>query len=120
MEEDSTIILTSRPDHRPGVFLLKRHYDAVCAFILSRLREKEAIRLEDLIDGIKAISNDEKADLAWVLLHVKSDLEAKKVITVNVIKSTRTQIVNLNVVRKSWWVKDSRNRIPGEAPLSNY
>ena len=103
MGGNNTVILTIRPDHRPGVYLLKEHYDAVCSFILSRLKEKEAIRLDDLIDGIKATSIGQNTDMAWVLLHVKSDLEAKKIITITFIKPMRTQIVNLNGVKKSWW-----------------
>ena len=103
MEGNGTVVLTLRPDHKPGVYLLKEHYDAVSTFILSRLKEKEAMRLDDLIDGIKAASIGQNTDMAWVLLHVKSDLEAKKIINITFIKPMRTQIVNLNGVKKFWW-----------------
>jgi hypothetical protein len=105
--KESKIVLTWRLGNKPGVYLLKEHYDVVSTFILSKLKEREAIKLEELIDGIKEISLDRSADLAWILLQVKSDLEAKKLITVNVIGPSRQQIVNLNTAIKSWWVNGS-------------
>ena len=108
MPEESNIILTWRLGDKHGVYLMKKHYDVVSTFILSKLKEREAIKLEELIDGLKEISLDRSADLAWILLQVKSDLEAKKMITVSVIGRNRQQIVNLNTTRKSWWVNGSR------------
>jgi hypothetical protein len=98
------VILTSRPDHKPGVYLLKSHYHTISTFIVSKLKVREAIRLDELIDDVKAIYLSPHVDLIWVFLQVKSDLAAKKIITVNVVGPNRIQIVALNHVKKSWWV----------------
>lgn len=99
------VILTSRPDHKPGAYVLKSHYLAISTFILSRLQAREAMRLEELIDEVKTIQLGPGIDLIWIFLQVKSDLAAKKIITVNLIGPHRIQIVALSQVKKSWWVR---------------
>jgi len=108
---DSTqrdVILTSRPDHKPGVYLLKSHYHTISTFIVSKLKVREAMTLDELIDDVKTIYLSPHVDLIWVLLQVKSDLAAKKIISVNVVGPNRIQIVALNQVKRSWWVSRFR------------
>ena len=62
------------------------------------------MRLDELIDDVKTVYLSPHVDLIWVFLQVKSDLAAKKIITVNVVGPNRIQIVALNQVKKSWWV----------------
>ena len=108
---DSTqrdVILTSRPDHKPGVYLLKSHYHTISTFIVSKLKVREAMTLDELIDDVKTICLSPHVDLIWVLLQVKSDLAAKKIISVNMVGPNRIQIVALNQVKRSWWVSRFR------------
>ena len=64
--------------------------------------------LDELIDDVKTIYLSPHVDLIWVLLQVKSDLTAKKIISVNVVGPNRIQIVALNQVKRSWWVSRFR------------
>src|SRR5262245_28725619 len=95
----SDLILTSRPDHRPGVYLLKSHYQILSKFIVARLKAREAMRLDELIDEVKTIDLGPNVDLPWVFLQVKSDLTAKKIINVSVVGPNRVQIIAINRVK---------------------
>jgi hypothetical protein len=104
MDSTRDVILTSRPDHKPGAYLLKSHYRTISTFIVSKLKVREAMRLEELIDDVKTVYLSPHVDLIWVFLQVKSDLAAKKIISVNVVGPKRIQIIALSQVKKLWWV----------------
>ena len=88
MTSDSRIkregsIQTFRPDGKKGIRIREHVYDQLCAFILSALDSEEGLTLHELLDkGNLDLPNISDNDVAWYLLQVKLDLEARGLIKV--------------------------------------
>lgn len=97
MSEKETI-LTWRPGNGKGAYLYRTHYTAVREFILRILDEEKRITLIDLIEraGDQLTLDPPDADRSWMLLQVKSDLEARGLITVSWIGPQRVQLIEKN------------------------
>jgi hypothetical protein len=74
-------ILTLHPAGKEGVNILKRRYDYIREFILQTIKEEGEISYKDLNDmAEKALSDSFDGSVAWYIVTVKLDLEARGVI----------------------------------------
>ncbi|MBL0745438.1 DUF6958 family protein [Chryseolinea lacunae] len=72
------VFRTLRADRREGVLLVKEEYDALSSFILSTIEKAEGLSLHDLLEKAhQEIGSRLEGDLAWKILQVKMDLEAR-------------------------------------------
>ena len=72
--------LTWHPLGRPGAFISKKDYDVVRDFILSTLIAEEMTLLDLIALGEQKLSGQIGENIAWHILVVKLDLEARGVI----------------------------------------
>jgi hypothetical protein len=94
MEENTKpleeVVRTHRPDGRPGVILPKHEYDFFCSFILSAVEKSDTMTLNDLLEKAHvALDGKWSGDLAWKILQVKMDLEARHLLEVVVATRKR-------------------------------
>lgn len=76
MEVNNELIETRHPRKGKGVKIGKEAYTAVASFILRQIKEGEDVTLGALIaDAEKMLTL--YADVAWLVYHVKLDLEAR-------------------------------------------
>lgn len=81
--EGSNVILTRHPEGKKGVCISLRDYHAVSESILSVLQQVEKLTLNDLIDEVqRRFATGVIGNIAWRILVVKLDLEAKGLIKV--------------------------------------
>ena len=93
-DTQNTTVLTWRPGNKRGVYVLRQHYEAVSKLIFSLLNDKQSVSLEELIEAAQSLSLEPKADVAYVLLQVKSDLQVKELIQVDMVGPYRKQIIS--------------------------
>lgn len=93
-------ILTWRPGNKKGVYVNKGHYEKVSRLILKLVRERRELGLGELIEEARNITLKPTTDIAWVLLHVKSDLQARGLIDIAVIGPDRKQVIRRGRRRK--------------------
>jgi hypothetical protein len=100
--EGSNIILTKHPEGKKGVCISRTDYFLVSESILSILQQVEKLTLNELIDHVqRQFSMDLINNIAWRILVVKLDLEAKGLIKVVPHKYDR-YVVYLKLNRKAW------------------
>jgi hypothetical protein len=88
---DDEIIVTRRMDGRRGVVIKKQQYEEVSNFILSLLRVREEMTLNELLEQAqRKVSPRFKEEYVWRMLQVKEDLQAQGVIKVT-FRQDRTQ-----------------------------
>ena len=73
-------ILTWHPLGKLGVYVLKKDYEITSDFILSTLDEEEMTLLELIERGERVLAHQVEENIAWHILVVKLDLEARGVI----------------------------------------
>ena len=72
--------LTWHPLGKPGAFISKKDYDIVRDFILSTLIAEEMTMLDLIALGEQKLAGQIEENIAWHILVVKLDLEARGVI----------------------------------------
>ena len=78
MEYDK-LVFTKHPDGKKGACIPKDDYTTLCSSILTVLENEDRITLVELIDVVQN-NVGLNANIAWRILVVKLDLEAKGVI----------------------------------------
>ena len=92
---EPSVVLTWRPGNKKGVYIQKKYYDLFSNFIISLLKEKDTLTLNDLIEYVQAQLILPDINLVWTLLQVKLDLEAKGLIKVSVVGPNRLQLIRI-------------------------
>lgn len=83
------------PDGRKGILMPKGKYEVMCEFIFETLEANERITLTELLETIEVnLSESFTGNLSFFALHVKLDLEARKLITI-CMERGRTQMIEL-------------------------
>jgi|SRR5688572_6963385 hypothetical protein len=83
MKDQEETVVTFRPGGKKGTTMLKSHYDQMASYILSLLDNDENVTLNSLVEKAQAdISDSIDSDVAWYILQVKLDLEARDLIRV--------------------------------------
>ena len=91
-------ILTWHPLGRTGAYISKKDYDVIRDFILSALSEE--MTLLDLIElGERVLAPQIEDNIAWYILVVKLDLEARGII-VSFLKLAPHRVQFLKLRRK--------------------
>jgi hypothetical protein len=72
--------LTWHPLGKPGAFISKKDYDVVRDFILSTLMSEEMTLMDLIALGERNLAGQIEENIAWHILVVKLDLEARGVI----------------------------------------
>jgi hypothetical protein len=79
--EFEKVIFTKHPEGKKGACIAKSDYHHICNSILSILEQDDRVTLPDLIDVVQREFNmGIHANIAWRILVVKLDLEAKGLI----------------------------------------
>lgn len=100
--EASNVIFTKHPEGKKGAVLLKTDYYVICESILSVLLQEEKITFNELIDEVqRRFTFGLMNNIAWRILVVKLDLEAKGLIKVTPHKYDR-HVVHLKLNRRAW------------------
>jgi hypothetical protein len=100
--EGSNVILTQHPEGKKGVCISRTDYRLVSEAILSVLQQFEKLTLNELIDQVqRSVSLSLSNNIAWRILVVKLDLEAKGLIKTVPHKFDR-YVVYLKLNRKAW------------------
>lgn len=86
-----------RTDGKTGGELPVRTYDAIRFFILEQLQKSESLSLADLLDNGSLFFKF--PDCAWLLLQVKLDLQARRLITAFTLPP-RKRVVCLKITRE--------------------
>lgn len=74
-------ILTQHPQGKKGVNILKTKYDFIKDFILKTIEENGQISYSNLSDkAVKDLSDNFDGKVAWYIVSVKLDLEARGII----------------------------------------
>lgn len=74
-------IQTLHPQGKQGVNILKRRYDVIKDYILETLASRSEITYEELSDNaVRDLSETFDGKVAWYIVTVKLDLEARKII----------------------------------------
>lgn len=74
-------ILTLHPEGKKGVNILKRKYDVIKKYILDKVEEHGEITYESLDDmARKELQKTFDGKVAWYIVSVKLDLEAREII----------------------------------------
>lgn len=98
-EKDENIVITYRPDGKKGVIITKAHYEMLSTFILATLDEQAELTLHDLLDKANMeLADSIDSDVAWFLLQVKLDLEARDYIR-TVVAPYNKRIYLLRITR---------------------
>ena len=78
---DEEKILTSHPQGKQGVNILKRKYDVISNFIIQTIKKKKEISFEELAElADEKLSSSFDGKVIWYMVTVKLDLEARKII----------------------------------------
>ena len=94
MYKVETKILTKHPAGKQGVNILKRRYDLIRDTILAVLRDKGDLTFTQLAaESSKRLRGRFDGKVAWYVVTVKLDLEARKVI--ERVPKTRPQRIKL-------------------------
>lgn len=88
-EVDHKIQLMLNPDGKRGVSMIRENYSLLSEFILRTIKEREKVRLNDLLEkarhqGFPGLFNQ----ISWSLLQVKLDLEARGLIMMHTTTKT--------------------------------
>lgn len=101
MEADN-VIFTKHPEGKKGAALPKTDYHVICESILNVLLQEEKITFNELIDQVQTrLAFGLMNNVAWRILVVKLDLEAKGLIKVSPHKYDR-HVVHLKLNRRAW------------------
>lgn len=74
-------ILTLHPQGKIGVNIVKSKYEVIKGFILEMILKREEISYEELNNiGVKKLSPTFDGKVAWYIVSVKLDLEARGLI----------------------------------------
>lgn len=75
---NENLILTLRPDGRPGIRMTKEDYTLLADFIVSCMQKHKELTIQELIDTA-ALEFDQKfrSNTGWYALAVKLDLQAR-------------------------------------------
>lgn len=74
-------ILTQHPQGKKGVNILKTKYDFIKDFILKTIEENGQISYSNLSDkAVEDLSDNFDGKVAWYIVSVKLDLEARGII----------------------------------------
>jgi hypothetical protein len=74
-------IMTLHPQGKMGVNILKRRYDLISNFILGTLKQRGEITYQELNDlAVEELSDNFDGKIAWYIVTVKLDLEAREII----------------------------------------
>lgn len=74
-------ILTLHPQGKKGVNILKSRYDTIKEFIIATVKKHKVITYEELNKlAVKKLSNTFDGKVAWYIVTVKLDLEARRII----------------------------------------
>ena len=107
---DSNIVVTQHPEGKKGASLSRPDYDLIRDSILSILEQTDKLTLNQLIDQVQQRCHARLVtNLAWRILMVKLDLEAKGLIKIVSHPSDR-HTVHLRLNRRAWKKLFSRNR----------
>ena len=83
MRQVDDIIWTYRPDGKKGTQIPRAQYNLLASFILNTLSNYNEITLQQLLEKAQAeISESNDSDVAWFILQVKLDLEARDLVRV--------------------------------------
>ncbi len=94
-------IETLHPEKKRGYVITADVYDKIRAFIISSLQEYEEVLLKELIDLAHRSILAPIDNLAWYLVIVKLDLEARGIITCSIaVGLERNQILRIKRKRK--------------------
>jgi hypothetical protein len=78
---DDTRILTLHPQGKKGVNILTSKYEPIKAFIIQKIEAHGEISYSDLNDlAIEELSPTFDGKVAWYIVSVKLDLEAREII----------------------------------------
>lgn len=100
--ECDKVVFTQHPEGKRGACIPKDDYYQLCSSILTVLDHEDRITLPELIDMVQRDFNTGiNANIAWRILVVKLDLEAKGVIKSVPHKYDR-YIVYLKLNRREW------------------
>jgi uncharacterized membrane protein YukC len=81
VEETEDIIGTVKPGGKRGIQMIKRQYNILRAFIMNESTQNSELTLTDLLEKARReLVNDIDSDVAWFVLQVKLDLEARGLI----------------------------------------
>jgi len=76
-------ITTWRPDGKKGITMLKSHYSKMVSYVLALLDSRDDVTLNELLECAQTEFSDSiDSDVAWYILQVKLDLEARDLIRV--------------------------------------
>ena len=90
MKEESEKIQTFLPDGGKGEYILKSKYERWSRFILTVLDTEENFTLNDILERARAnVPVSQHNAIAWNILQVKRDLEARGFLTVQQDPDTR-------------------------------
>ena len=120
MGEQTEKVQTFLPDGSKGEYLLKDKYERWSRFILSSLDTEENFTLNDILDRARnQASVSQHSEIAWNILQVKRDLEARGFITAvedpdlkhtYYLKLTRQGLTKLNYDNQvTEWSKSDEN-----------
>ena len=100
--EANNLIFTKHPEGKKGAAIPKTDYYMICESILDILQQEEKITFNELIDEVqRRLTIDLMTNIAWRILVVKLDLEAKGLIKVTPHKYDR-HVVHLKLNRRAW------------------
>lgn len=97
MKENEMNFQTLHPCKRHGVSIPRHLYDIFKDYILKQIDLRKEVALDELIaDAILVHSSRFESEVAWYLLTVKLDLEARGIIHVRIqTKGERRQIIRI-------------------------
>lgn len=73
--------LTLHPSGKKGVNILKRRYDVISEFIIKTVQKRKEITYKELNDlAVEKLTATFDGKVAWYVVSVKLDLEARKII----------------------------------------
>ncbi len=75
------------PGGRNGPSILRKEYELLSVFILSLLKSKGEITLTELLEAAhEKLKSKLPGDILWIILNVKNDLEARRLIKITHLK----------------------------------
>ena len=100
--ECDSVVFTKHPEGKRGACIPKDDYHRLCSSILGVLEQEDRITLPELIDMVQHdFDAGINANIAWRILVVKLDLEAKGIIK-SVPHKYNRYIVYLKLNRREW------------------
>jgi hypothetical protein len=81
-------------DNKKGIYMSKNRYDFIVEMILKILTQQQQTTLTELINESETYSDKIGNEIAWDMLQVKQDLEARGVIKIDYI-ANRVQLIIL-------------------------